>query len=162
MSNYSWMTLALSYLGTAEIKGKKHNPKIQKWLRLIKAPFNDDETPWCATFVCGIFEEVGIRSWRSAWARGGLAWGRRLFGPAVGCVVVFERGPKAGHVGFLVGQDQRGNLMILGGNQGDKVSIRPFPKSRVLGYVWPTEVPLPVDGKLPVVASNGKLSTNEA
>ena len=28
-------------------------------------------------------------------------------------------------------------IRVLGGNQGDKVSIENFPKSQVLGYRWP-------------------------
>jgi len=157
-----WLKGARKYLGTREVKGKKHNPHILRWLALIQAAWKNDEEPWCSTFVCGVFEELGIRSARTAWARGNLKWGSPLSGPAVGCVVVFERGPKSGHVGFLVGIDRAGRLMILGGNQGDMVSIKPFPKSRVLGYRWPSGHDLPVDGTLPVVASNGKLSTNEA
>jgi hypothetical protein len=32
--------------------------------------------------------------------------------------------------------DQR-NPMLLGGNQGDTVSLRRYPRSRVLDYRWP-------------------------
>ena len=41
-----------------------------------------------------------------------------------------------GHVGFVVGEDKVGNLMILGGNQSDSVSITPISKSRLLCCVW--------------------------
>jgi len=38
-----------------------------------------------------------------------------------------------GHVGFFAGWGTDGRIMILGGNQGDTVSIAPFDVSRVLG-----------------------------
>lgn len=80
--------------------------------------------------------------------------------PTEGCIVVFER-QGGGHVGFVVGKDSAGNLMVLGGNQGDAVNIRPFAMSRVSGYRWPDSLP-PSIGSLPLLASNGELSNNEA
>lgn len=163
-----WMRLASTFLNLAEWRGSKHNPKILEWWRKIRAPFTDDETPWCAGFVGGILEECGIKSSRSAAARSYLKWGVELDGPCVGSIVVFWRGKRSGwsgHVGFVVGRDMAGNLMVLGGNQGNKVSIRPFSQSRVLGYVWPKTQPLPQRvgiSHLPMVKSDGKLSKNEA
>lgn len=162
-----WFDTAKQYLGQREIKGASHNPLIVRWWASIRAPFTDDETSWCAAFVGGIFEECGIRSSRSAAARSYLKWGQRLGSPAVGAVVVFWRGSPtswSGHVGFVAGQDRWGNLMVLGGNQGDQVNIKPFPRSRVLGYAWPANEPLPtsIGAPLPVLQSDGALSTNEA
>ena len=51
-----------------------------------------------------------------------------------------------GHVGFVVGRDATGNIMVLGGNQSDAVNVRAFPASRVTGYRWPTGVPAPAAG----------------
>ena len=86
--------------------------------------------------------------------------------PAYGCIVVFER-QGGGHVGFVVGQDKQGNLMVLGGNQGDAVNIKPFAKSRVIAYLWPNKggkpaYPAEERYTLPLLASDGKLSRNEA
>lgn len=85
----------------------------------------------------------------------------RLTKPVVGSIVVLERGPGHGHVFFLLGRDTRGNLVGLGGNQGNKVSIAPFDPKRVIATVWPKAVPVPPP-ILPVLAANGALSTNEA
>jgi hypothetical protein len=52
--------------------------------------------------------------------------------------------------------------MILGGNQSDEVSIIPFSESRVLGYRWPVGYPLPDRKALPLLRSDGRVSTNEA
>jgi uncharacterized protein (TIGR02594 family) len=157
-----WIVEGMKHIGLSEIHGSQHNPAILRWWSLIRAPFTDDETPWCAGYVGGVLESVGIQSTRSAWARSYLNWDVRLNHPVKGCVVVFERGPQSGHVGFAVGRDSRGNLMVLGGNQGDVVSIKPFPLSRVLGYRWPKERPVPLYKTLAVIASDGALSTNEA
>ncbi len=162
-----WLDAARKYIGQSEIKGNTHNPIILRWWAAIRAPFTEDETPWCAAFVGGVLEECGIRSSRAASARSYLKWGQRLGSPAVGAVVVFWRGSPdgwSGHVGFVAGQDQAGNLMVLGGNQGDQVNVRPFPLSRVLGYRWPLTEPLPspIGMPLPVIKSSGTLSTNEA
>lgn len=139
----AWIDEAKRHLGLREIAGRKHNPMILRMWQSIRAPFTDDETPWCAGFVGHCLEAVGIKSSRSAAARSYLNWGRKLTKPVVGCIVVFERGPRNGHVGFLVGVQRNGNLMILGGNQGDEVNIKAFEKGRVLGYRWPTGHPLP-------------------
>ena len=78
-----------------------------------------------------------------------------------GCIAVFER-KGGGHVGFVVGTDERGRLMVLGGNQGDAVTIAPFDKSRVLGYRYPQGEKV-LAGSLPLLASNGTPSSqNEA
>jgi len=160
-----WIDIACKYIGTREISGAVNNSTIVRWWKDIKSSIRDDETPWCAAFVGGVLEECGIISSRSAAARSYLKWGKNLVIPAVGCIVVFWRGSPngwSGHVGFLVGKDAAGNLMILGGNQGNEVNIRPFPQSRVLSYRWPNKEFAPDTRELPILASNGQLSTNEA
>lgn len=159
-----WLVEARRHIGLREIYGRQHNPQILKWWQLIRAPFTDDETPWCAGYVGGVLEHVGIRSSRSAMARSYLKWGKPLTTPIPGAVVVFWRGSRngsSGHVGFYVGKDQRGNIMCLGGNQSDKVSIAPFSTSRLLGYRWPEGEPLTLT-RAAVIKSDGKVSTNEA
>jgi hypothetical protein len=51
---------------------------------------------------------------------------------------------------------------VLGGNQGDAVSISPFSRGRVLGYRWPENEALPDAAPLPVLAHGGAVSQNEA
>ena len=163
------LRVARSYLGLKEYKGNRHNPKILEWWQAIRMGFTDDETPWCAGFVGGVLEECGIRSTRSAGARSydWQGWGQRLHGPCVGAVVVFWRGSprgKYGHVGFVVGKDQHGHLMVLGGNQGDAVTIKPFALDRVVSYHFPPDLEPGRIGfnALPVVSSDGRVSTDEA
>ena len=161
-----WIVEARRYVGMAEIPGKQHNPTIQNWLRTLKAWWSDDETPWCGTFVAYCCRVAG-RAVPKDWFRA-LAWadaGERLTAPAYGCIAVFNRAG-GGHVGFVVGRDRDGNLMILGGNQGNKVSIARFAKDRVVAYIWPSNgaqnQPAQDRYRLPVLAGNGEFSTNEA
>lgn len=157
-----WMDIARSYLGMKEIAGPHHNPKIVGLWKTARVPgVNDDDTPWCAAFVSAVLELAEIQSARTGWARSYLKWGTKIGAPAVGCVVVFERGPNAGHVGFVVGRDQSGNLMVLGGNQSNAVTVAPFSRARVLGYRWPAGSD-PDNFALPIVTSDGRLSRNEA
>lgn len=154
-----WLKFARRYSGLREIKGKNHAPEILEMWKTLGLPYKDDETAWCAGFVGFVLESSGINSTRSAWARSYENWGIKLKTPVVGCVVTFKR-DGGGHVGFVVGRDQKGNIMVLGGNQSDAVNIKPFATSRVTGYWWPKGEALP-NGSLPVVTSDGKLSTNE-
>jgi uncharacterized protein (TIGR02594 family) len=132
-----WLTIARADIGLAEIPGKAHAPKIQQWLRELRAWWDDDETAWCGVAVAAWFKAIGEplpKHWYRA--RGWLEWGVPLAGPTLGCVVVYERGG-GGHVGLVVGRDMTGRLLTLGGNQGNRVSIAPFEPMRVLGYRWP-------------------------
>ena len=166
MADPFWLANARKYLGLKEIPGKNTNTTIAGWLAKLKAPWRDDETAWCGTYVGANFMETGItpvEGW--AGARKWLNFGTKLAKPAIGAVVVFWRGSKSGwsgHVGFVVGKDQKGNLMVLGGNQGDMVSVKPFGLDRVLGYRWPANMSLPANDNLPIVNSDGKVSVNEA
>jgi hypothetical protein len=79
----------------------------------------------------------------------------------VGCIVTFTR-QGGGHVGFVVGQDKLGNLLVLGGNQGDEVNVRTFPSGRATSFRWPKDMgPLPVSG-VPLPIAMAGMSTSEA
>lgn len=158
-----WLRRARQEIGVAEIAGKQHSKRVLSYWELSKLPFRDDETPWCAGFVGAMLEDCGIVSTRSGMARSYDKWGQPC-GPIPGAIVTFWRGSKtggSGHVGFLTGRDQHGNLMILGGNQGDAVNIKPFSTERLIGYRWPKGFD-PSGAALSTVASDGKVSTNEA
>ena len=161
-----WVARARQYLGVAEIPGRATAPVIRRWLLDLKAWWADDETAWCGVAVAAWMREAGIelpKHWYRA--RAWLDWGYPLSKPIVGCVVVYERGG-GGHVGLVVGEDASGRLMTLGGNQGNRVSIAPFDRARVLGYRWPTSRIADFyasTGPLPMLAANGQpSSSNEA
>lgn len=166
MTGPVWLDRARTYVGLKEIPGPKSSPVIVRWWEAIKAPFRDDLTPWCGAFVGGVLAECDMQVAKNgSAARSWLNHGVPLDRPAVGAIVVFWRGKPSGwsgHVGFVVGRDRAGNLMVLGGNQGDAVNIKPFSTARVLGYRWPGVAPLPARYNLPVLTSDGRVSQNEA
>lgn len=149
MSEPKWLTEARKHIGLSEIKGREHSAEIlQFWKDIKRGGIKDDETAWCAAFVGAMLERSGVKSSRFESAKSYLEWGGLIGSPVLGCIVVFTR-QGGGHVGFAVGRDKAGNLLVLGGNQGDEVSIRAFPVSRVSGYRWPAGVaaalePLPL------------------
>ena len=154
-----WITLAKKLQGLKEIKGAQHEPEIlQMWRDIKRGGIKNDETPWCAAFVGSVLERSAIRSTRFESARSYLDWGVKLDKPVYGCIVVFSRNG-GGHVGFVVGIDANGNLLVLGGNQSDEVNIRSFPKDRVVGYRYPAGEPIPTD---PLVVGSAAISEREA
>ncbi|EFG2177021.1 TPA: TIGR02594 family protein [Escherichia coli] len=149
MSEPAWVIEARKYIGERELKGPKHNSLIlQMWRDIKRGGIKDDETPWCAAFVGAVLERCGIKSTRFESAGSYLGWGEQLLKPAFGCVVVFKR-DSGGHVGFVVGQNSAGDLLVLGGNQSDAVNIKAFPRSRVSGYRCPAGVQDIPDFNLP-------------
>lgn len=158
-----WLRRARQEIGVSEIAGKQHSKRVLSYWELSKLYFTDDETPWCAGFVGAMLEDCGIKSTRSGMARSYENWGQPC--KAVpGAIVTFWRGSKSsgsGHVGFVTGRDQNGNIMVLGGNQSDAVNIKPFSTDRVVGYRWPAGFD-PSGAPLKIIASDGVVSTNEA
>lgn len=157
-----WLVSARKYVGLKEIPGAQTEPTISRWLKSLKAWWDEDETPWCGTAVAAWMKESGYsipRHWYRA--MGWLEWGAPLEKPALGCVVVYTR-KGGGHVGLAVGVDAAGNIMTLGGNQGNKVSIAPFDPARVVGYRWPMGTGYLPDIPLPLIGHSQKLSTQES
>lgn len=175
-----WLDRARSYLGLRENTSRtEHNPILIDMLDSMgsfngeaKAWWREDETPWCGLFVgyvLGVCQRYVVNEWyrASAWSNPIMT---KLDVPAYGCLVTFTRSG-GGHVGFVVGQDKHGNIMVLGGNQGNEVNIRPFSLDRVTGYYWPSEmqngrpiksIPANHRYQLPLLTSDGKVSEDEA
>ena len=167
MNELDWIREARKYIGLSEIPGKQHNSTVVNMGIRLGAWWRDDETPWCGTFAAHCLREAG-RAIPKHWyrARDYENSGTTLTRPAYGCIAVMSR-QGGGHVGFVVGETKPGgDLLILGGNQGNRVSIARFPRSRITAYRWPSyadgrpSVPLPARYQLPV--GNAAFSTSEA
>ena len=166
MTELAWIAEARAYIDMHE-RDARGLKTIPLWVRALKGWWSDTKSPWCGTFVGHCLQAAGrdiAKEWyrAKAWVNGAT----RLAKPAYGCIVVFER-QGGGHVGFVVGQDKQGILMVLGGNQGDAVNIKPFAKSRAVAYLWPNKggkpaYPAEERYTLPLLQSDGKLSRNEA
>jgi len=131
-------TVARGYLGLKEWPGAKHNPAVVAlFAKAGHAEIHDDETPWCAAFVGAVLAEAGARGTGALNARSYMKWGEAvdISDAKAGDVVVFWRGSRdgwQGHVAFFVGF-KAGQIAVLGGNQGNAVSIAPYASARLLG-----------------------------
>lgn len=129
---------AHEYVGLAEFPGAKHNAKIVKmYADTGNSWVTDDETPWCAAFVGSVLAQCGIKGTGKLNARSYLEWGQKvdIKDAQPGDVVILSRGsnPTQGHVAFFHSWKNNGSVNLLGGNQGDKVSIAPYGVSKVIG-----------------------------
>ena len=125
------------YVGEVyELAGREH-PLIQWWLSRCGFGFDvKDEVPWCSAFVNGIAWDLRLPRSKSALARSWLEVGSEvsLLAAKQGFdVVVLKRGgPTTGHVGFFSSIVDGDRVSVLGGNQGNAVSVKSFPRSDVL------------------------------
>ena len=130
------ITTAESVLGLNEDKQKD---VLSSFLSAGGVEIDPSQTAWCAAFVNATLTKTGLDGTGALNARSFLDWGTEITSPQLGDVVVLSRGdnPAQGHVGFFKGFDADGNILILGGNQGDSVNVQSFNKDRLLGYRRP-------------------------
>jgi uncharacterized protein (TIGR02594 family) len=145
-SPFPWMEFALREYGIRGISSKGRTVNVVAYLKATGVGRSSDETAWCSAFVNWCMLMAGFPGSGLANARSWLNWGGvALDFPVYGSVVVLWRenrnGP-LGHVGFFV-KMQGDNLLLLGGNQGNSVSIRPYSKERVIGIRWLQGFPIP-------------------
>lgn len=134
-----WMNIATAELNhrVAEVPGTASNQRIEAYHATTGGGPADDGVPWCSSFVNFCITQAGGRGTNSKAARSWMTWGRDAGNFTQGCIVVLQRGAAPmGHVGFFVGFDGD-RILLLGGNQGDAVSIASFDRSRVLARRLP-------------------------
>jgi uncharacterized protein (TIGR02594 family) len=125
-------------LGVSEVAGPVNNPRIVMYHATTSGGAAPDETAWCSSFVNYCVEQAGLRGTDSKGARSwhDTDWGDDVAAsPSEGDIVVFSRkaaGVNGGHVGFFI-RDDGTTIRILGGNQGNRISIRDYPKNGTLG-----------------------------
>lgn len=160
----------LALYGTIEKPGKANNPLILAWAKEIGLGhvYKADSIAWCGLTVAFAAARAGwdyAPRGNALGARNWLAWGRAVVKPELGNVLVFWRGSKGGfqgHVGIYVGEDAAA-YHVLGGNQGDRVSIKRIVKSRLLGArECPWKVDKPDNIRRVMMTATGPLSANEA
>lgn len=136
-----WIRAALEEMGQAEVPGPKHNKRILEYHSTTSLQAEQDEVPWCSSFVNWCFKRALIRGTGKANARSWLTWGYPMEKPVVGCVVILSRGTNhlQGHVGFFWQEDDA-TVTVLGGNQNNRVCFKKYPRENVLGYRWPFRV----------------------
>lgn len=166
-----WLQAGLALIGTKEGPGSKDNSQIIDWAKDeggdIAKEYTHDSIAWCALFANHCLTKASLKGTETLWALdfAGKWPSIKLPGPAVGAFAPMLR-DGGGHIILIVGKDQHGNIMGLGGNQSDAVNIKPFAVSRLnKGYWWPSSAPYPAAtgmASLPVVLSDGRVSSKEA
>jgi len=164
--------LAKQDLGTWEWK-EGHNPKVVKYFHDIGHEWvQDDETAWCAAFVGAMLKRGGMSQTGKLNARSYTTWGEEvsLDEAQHGDIVVFTRGDPdgwQGHVGFYEKHNGT-DVWVLGGNQGNQVNVKPYPRSRLLSVrraaetIKPSAVVLPKDRGSPATSKTMKASVATA
>lgn len=125
---------AATMLGRGEVPDRA---ALKDFLTTGGANLDPATTAWCAAYVNASLGQAGIEGTGSNMARSFLEWGQPVDQPQKGDIAVFSRGDPNGpfgHVGFFDSYNEDGSLKILGGNQGNAVSIATYPKSRLLGF----------------------------
>ncbi|MGI9422096.1 MAG: TIGR02594 family protein [Hyphomicrobiaceae bacterium] len=141
MEQPRWMVQAWAQLFEREYAGAPSNPQIADFFRDAGHPdITQDDVPWCAAFVGACLDRAGHSGSGSLRARSYLGWGTAIDTAKLGAVAVLSRGrnPSAGHVGFVIGESED-TIILLGGNQGNAVSVARFSKDRLLGLRWPAQ-----------------------
>jgi len=144
-------SLARRYVGHREIAGPNSDPTVLSWLKRVAPWAADDEIPWCGAFIYhwAWLLDLERPALNKASARAWLGVGQEIpLSDAMpgSDIVIFMRGylpqpgPEVlsapGHVGFFAGRNgvkRATDILILGGNQSDMVSITNFPADLVLG-----------------------------
>ena len=137
--------LAQRFMGIEETGGTASNPHVLAMLRLDAEWPEGDHVPWCSAFMNYIAWLLRLPRSKSLRARSGLLVGRPVGldeAQAGFDVVILQRGEgdqpgpdvidAPGHVGLYAGTEGD-KVLLLGGNQGDTVSVARYDADRVLG-----------------------------
>lgn len=123
------------------VLGKAEGPDraaLMDYLTTGGANLDPATTAWCAAFVNSTLEQAGMQGTGSNMARSFLGWGEEVDQPQPGDIGVWPRGDPNGpygHVGFVESVDPRtGMVNLLGGNQGNAVSVQQRAMADALGF----------------------------
>jgi uncharacterized protein (TIGR02594 family) len=164
----------LLFLGIKEIPGKQSNEDILKMAEVlgIEKIYTQDSIAWCGLFMAYLLHITGkpqpYKQYEILRAASFASWGNpvSLKDVQLGDIAVFRR-EGGGHVGLVLAVSKNidggiGTLHILGGNQGDKVSIAEFPINRVTHVRRYYATQAPESAKQYVIDSSGVMSVNES
>ena len=155
---------AVKLLGTKEVVGKEHNPVILGWAKELglNKVYTADEIPWCGLAIAYEAHMAGVTVVdKPLWALSWATYGTKVTEPMLGDILTFKR-DGGGHVGIYVGED-KDCYHVLGGNQGNAMSITRIVKTR-LYQARRTEwkVAQPANVRKVMLDAKGTISKNEA
>lgn len=175
-SELKWIAEARKHVGHREIGSTNKSPLIDSWCRELDGAWVIGNA-WCGTFVAHCLKTSGftkgsVNSRLASWNKKRndqckvypFNWygakdyinegGYKLSKPAYGCVAVKSR-TGGGHVCFVVGKNAKGQLVCLGGNQGNAVSYALYNTSDFDGFFWYGETSNPAEFRynLPILSN---------
>jgi len=126
----------LSHYGLKELEGADSNPEILQMATDLGFDMEDDSTTaWCSLAMNYYAKKCGYEITGSLAARSWLQMPIVVLKPTLGDVVILWRGSPdswQGHVALFINWDSK-YVWLLGGNQGNSISIAAYPRDRVLG-----------------------------
>ncbi len=129
--------IAATLIGKGEVPDRE---TLQEFFKNGGQNLDPATTAWCAAFVNSALGAAGIQGTGKLNARSFLDWGEPVDTPQRGDIAVFTRGGNnswKGHVAFFDSVNPDGSINVLGGNQGDQVSVKAYAADRLLGYRRP-------------------------
>jgi len=125
----SFVKSALKEVDVKEIVGSGQESRVLEYQATTAGKYSEDETPWCGAFVSWVFTTTKIRHGLKTpeRAKDWINFGSPTSNPVVGSVAIKSR-VGGGHVCIVVGKDLNGNLLCVGGNQNNMVSISTYKR----------------------------------
>lgn len=175
--------VGLEMLGVREAPGAANNPIIMGWAEEIGEDaigyrYTGDAVAWCGLAMAVMANRTGRPIptgplWALNWSNWQIPVARRrglslknplVFEPglvaSLGDVMTYRR-PGGGHVGVYIGETADAHC-VLGGNQGNAMSLTWIEKSRCVAIRRPAYKNPPASVKPWPMSRSGALSRNEA
>lgn len=146
-----WLVAAIHDYGVHEVDGPKSHPVIIDAYRAAGQPrpetLDDSKLAWCSAIECKWFLDSGLPGTKSLAGRSWLKRGPRIEndGPLPrGAIAVFkyDNDPNHGHVANVL-KDHGDRIEVIGGNQSNEVNSMFWPRSKLIGAIWPHGWPRP-------------------
>lgn len=154
----------LKLYGVHEAPGSVNNPKIMEWAEEVglTSTYSSDAVPWCGLYMAVVAKRAGkVPPEHPLWALNWAQFGKAVPDfPKLGDVLTFKR-QGGGHVALYIAEDPT-HFHVLGGNQGDQVSITRIAKDRLYKARRPEYLSEPDNVRVVHLAAAGAVSSNEA
>lgn len=138
---HPWYDEAIRLVGLREDPTGASTPEILGWAEDLDLDYTSDDIPWCGLFVAHCIGSTLPDEALPENPLGSRSWER--FGvpvePQKGALLTFWRESPAsglGHACFCQSVADT-HFIVVGGNQGDAVTVTRVPKERHVGSRWP-------------------------
>lgn len=143
-----WLINALREYDQSRFIGRQSNPRIMEYLKAIPGGETaDDKGDWASAFAEWCLNQSGFNGPKDMKPKAWVTWGKQIMTPKLGAIAVFNfQGTE--HIGFILA-DTEDSLVVIGGNQVDRVQVRRYFKRDLLDYRMPASDVLKADRLTP-------------